>query len=156
MFLRLATTLAGGKISEALPTFQWVAPEVLSGRSYDVAADMYSYGMVLFEILRRQIPFSEFDQFFTSSVEANGEPTMLWKEMAIRDAIHAGLKPSADSIRNELLKRIMLSCWDEPSGRLSSQMAAHMIATANPSWKIAGVVTPNKARSHSRVLSKVS
>jgi hypothetical protein len=100
---------------------------------------MYSYGMLLFEILKREIPFSEFEQFFQPSTDASGQPVMVWKEMAIRDAIQSGLQPTTDNIKNDLLKKLMLMCWNDPSRRPSCKMVAHQIVLANPAWKSASV-----------------
>ena len=38
-------------------TPQWVAPEVLRGGGYSKAADVYSFGMILLELVSRQVPF---------------------------------------------------------------------------------------------------
>mmetsp|Transcript_104460 Transcript_104460/g.185807 ORF Transcript_104460/g.185807 Transcript_104460/m.185807 type:complete len:481 (+) Transcript_104460:60-1502(+) len=40
-----------------LGTCLWMAPELLSGRDYDERADVYSYGIVLFELICRRLPF---------------------------------------------------------------------------------------------------
>lgn len=38
-------------------TYHWMAPEVLDGQSYDEKVDVYSYGICLFEIIARRIPY---------------------------------------------------------------------------------------------------
>ena len=35
-------------------TDPWMAPEVILGHDYDSSADVFSYGIVLFEILTRE------------------------------------------------------------------------------------------------------
>lgn len=35
---------------EILPTWQWLAPEIFNGEHYDERSDVYSFGMVLYEI----------------------------------------------------------------------------------------------------------
>jgi len=40
-----------------LGTCLWMAPELLSGRDYNERADVYSYGIVLFELICRRLPF---------------------------------------------------------------------------------------------------
>jgi hypothetical protein len=38
-------------------TVQWMAPEVLANRSYDEKADVYSFGIILWELLTRECPY---------------------------------------------------------------------------------------------------
>lgn len=38
----------------------WLAPEVVAGLPYWEASDVYSYGMVLWELVARAHPFGEF------------------------------------------------------------------------------------------------
>lgn len=39
-------------------THPWIAPEVLRGEAYAKAADVYSFGMILWEMIARKVPFS--------------------------------------------------------------------------------------------------
>ena len=39
--------------------FRWMAPEVLAGKRYDCAADVYSFGIILWELLTWQIPWED-------------------------------------------------------------------------------------------------
>jgi len=38
-------------------TYHWMAPEVLDGHSYDEKVDVYSYGICLYELVARRIPY---------------------------------------------------------------------------------------------------
>jgi len=49
-----------GKMTVEAGTFHWMAPEVATGR-YDEKADIYSFAMVLFEIICQEIPFEELE-----------------------------------------------------------------------------------------------
>jgi serine/threonine protein kinase len=40
-----------------LPCSQWMAPEVLANQRYSNKADVYSFGMVMWECCARQVPF---------------------------------------------------------------------------------------------------
>jgi serine/threonine protein kinase len=41
-------------------TPQWMAPEVLRGEEYTFSADVYSFGVILWEMISRQQPFADF------------------------------------------------------------------------------------------------
>ena len=40
-------------------THHWIAPEVLRGEEYSQAADVYSFGIILWEMIHRKIPFQD-------------------------------------------------------------------------------------------------
>jgi serine/threonine protein kinase len=42
----------------SLPT--WLAPEVIAGREYTEKSDVYAFGIIMWELLTRQHPFSEY------------------------------------------------------------------------------------------------
>jgi serine/threonine protein kinase len=42
-------------------TFHWMAPEVLAGKPYTIKADIYSYAIVLWEIITRRKPYEDMD-----------------------------------------------------------------------------------------------
>mmetsp|Transcript_113525 Transcript_113525/g.222612 ORF Transcript_113525/g.222612 Transcript_113525/m.222612 type:complete len:293 (+) Transcript_113525:60-938(+) len=48
-----------GKMTVAAGTHHWMAPEVFQGSNYDEMVDVYSFAMIMFEIICREIPFEE-------------------------------------------------------------------------------------------------
>eukprot|EP00397_Hematodinium_sp_SG-2012_P048112 GEMP01054983.1.p1 GENE.GEMP01054983.1~~GEMP01054983.1.p1 ORF type:complete len:310 (+),score=60.17 GEMP01054983.1:130-1059(+) len=48
-----------GKMTMAAGTCHWMAPEVFAGTRYDEKIDVYSYSMILFEVICRLIPFED-------------------------------------------------------------------------------------------------
>merc|ERR1719326_500783 len=48
-----------GKMTKAAGTCHWMAPECFSGASYNEKVDVYSYAMILFEMICREIPFED-------------------------------------------------------------------------------------------------
>merc|ERR1719198_501572 len=48
-------------MTNAAGTFHWMAPEVFTGTRYDEKVDVYSYAMLLFEVICREMPFEEVD-----------------------------------------------------------------------------------------------
>eukprot|EP01103_Thecamoeba_quadrilineata_P014415 TRINITY_DN4300_c0_g1_i2.p1 TRINITY_DN4300_c0_g1~~TRINITY_DN4300_c0_g1_i2.p1 ORF type:complete len:640 (+),score=138.51 TRINITY_DN4300_c0_g1_i2:12-1931(+) len=50
---------AGQNLREVVGSPFWMAPEVIQGLDYDSKADVYSYGVCLYELMTGKIPFSE-------------------------------------------------------------------------------------------------
>eukprot|EP00440_Ansanella_granifera_P062035 gb/GFBE01067253.1/.p1 GENE.gb/GFBE01067253.1/~~gb/GFBE01067253.1/.p1 ORF type:complete len:322 (+),score=41.97 gb/GFBE01067253.1/:1-966(+) len=83
-----------------LGTCLWMAPEVLSGCGYDERADVYSYGVVLYEIICRRLPF-------------DGAPGQTAAATAAR-AVCAGQRPERRHVPpccSAELKSLMEKCW---------------------------------------------
>lgn len=49
-----------GKMTTEAGSFHWMAPEVATGH-YDEKADVYSFGMVLFEFICNEVPFEDLE-----------------------------------------------------------------------------------------------
>lgn len=52
-----------------LPAPYWLAPEIIREEEYTGKADVYAFGIVLWELLTRENPFEEFKKKFTWQVE---------------------------------------------------------------------------------------
>lgn len=86
-------------------TYHWMAPEVLDGNCYDEKVDVYSYGICLYEILARRIPY-----------DGSGlEP------VSIAVAVSKGRRPDTGMVQPDCpadLRFTMECCWaHSPSGR---------------------------------------
>ena len=44
-------------------TYQWMAPEVIASQKYSEKADVFSYGIILWQIASRQPPFKSIFYF---------------------------------------------------------------------------------------------
>eukprot|EP01129_Flabellula_baltica_P009160 TRINITY_DN3697_c0_g1_i2.p1 TRINITY_DN3697_c0_g1~~TRINITY_DN3697_c0_g1_i2.p1 ORF type:complete len:1262 (+),score=287.03 TRINITY_DN3697_c0_g1_i2:42-3827(+) len=145
-------------LSEMLISWQWLAPEVFSANNatYDTSADMYSFGMVFWEILTRDIPYSEFEQFintrsFTLSQEEladtelvsslssqgytiNGSEVIqeVYKEHDIKEEIvKKHLRPTLPPIGDQMIRILIEKCWSPvPSERPTVQEAIDLITQA--------------------------
>ena len=47
----------------------WLAPEIMDGSSYTKKVDVYSFGIILYELISCKIPFSEYNISFTTKLE---------------------------------------------------------------------------------------
>jgi len=73
----------------------WMAPEVMMGEPFNEKADVYSFGIVLWEILTRQEPFQEFENY-----------------EEFRDAIcNRHVRPLIPPTCHPTLKQLMEACW---------------------------------------------
>jgi len=82
----------------------YIAPEVMQGISYDEKIDVYSYALILYEMISRNIPFenSSSSDIYKKVVEQNSRP----------DINNCSIFPS--------LKALIVKCWDaNPVTRLS-------------------------------------
>merc|ERR1719223_1913625 len=50
-----------GQMTVGAGTQHWMAPEVFKGGDYDEKVDIYSFSMVLFEVICREVPFEDED-----------------------------------------------------------------------------------------------
>ena len=64
------TRLLAEKMTLKVGTFQWMAPEVIVSKHYTEKADVYSFGIILWEIASREPPFKS---WFISAQRPPGE-----------------------------------------------------------------------------------
>mmetsp|Transcript_89217 Transcript_89217/g.257250 ORF Transcript_89217/g.257250 Transcript_89217/m.257250 type:complete len:295 (+) Transcript_89217:47-931(+) len=86
-----------GKMTMAAGTCHWMAPEVVAGNTYDEKVDVYSFAMILFEIICREIPFEDEE---TADV---GRLTL------------QGQRPDLEAVPPDCPKHLfdlMIACWD--------------------------------------------
>lgn len=70
-----------------------MAPEIFNGEKYTVKADVYSFGILMWEIFTRKKPFEEMDHFKIPVAVSKGERPPLGKEV------------------NESASKIIKQCW---------------------------------------------
>ena len=46
---------------------RWLAPEVVTDQAYSTAADVYSFGLILWELLTWQLPWADLGPFQVGS-----------------------------------------------------------------------------------------
>ncbi|OQR93258.1 protein kinase [Achlya hypogyna] len=100
-------------------TYRWMAPEILQFNHYTVAADIFSFGMLLSEFDSHQIPYAN------TLNEKNGKPLV---DTAIMGMVIAGtLKPTFSATMPEWLRDIATNCVAaDPAGRPTAYKLAYI------------------------------
>eukprot|EP01129_Flabellula_baltica_P011673 TRINITY_DN5160_c0_g1_i1.p1 TRINITY_DN5160_c0_g1~~TRINITY_DN5160_c0_g1_i1.p1 ORF type:complete len:1628 (-),score=299.40 TRINITY_DN5160_c0_g1_i1:54-4937(-) len=111
----------------------WLAPEVMMNESFGTPADVYPFGVVCWELLARDLPFSEVK--FTSR-----------REKLILDGQRPDI-PDCHPLYNNLISR----CWAQKPGKrptfnhIFNIMIPELIQTDNPElWNIILSYTSNR------------
>ncbi len=73
----------------------WMAPEVLEGKEFSTSADVYSFGIVLWEIFTRKEPFSQFRNY------------QKFKEAVVKQGVRPRIPPECPPSLAQLIER----CW---------------------------------------------
>eukprot|EP00918_Siedleckia_nematoides_P063368 GHVU01137964.1.p1 GENE.GHVU01137964.1~~GHVU01137964.1.p1 ORF type:complete len:416 (+),score=68.43 GHVU01137964.1:787-2034(+) len=113
-------------VTGAAGTYHWMAPEVVRNEQYDEKADVFSFGIVLYELLSGAIPYSN-----TSADTAGAEGSSA-RDVALSAA--RGVRPDLSLIPGECptsLRKTMECCWDPlPANRPSFAYVLDVIARA--------------------------
>lgn len=122
--------LVTSSVEGSLETWEWMAPETFytsataatsltsSQTTYHLSADIYSYGIICWEIASRDYPFNEFrsDPIY---FDKNGN----FSALLIKHAIVQGLRPSihlADHDTPAEFRNLIENCWNSnPNERWS-------------------------------------
>lgn len=94
----LSSYLWGDRVylQKCVGTLRWRAPELQSGSRYNEKVDVFSYGMVLYEVILRKTPFQGMERHVAQGhVEAGEPPDISGIPKACPDA----------------LQIVMLACW---------------------------------------------
>ena len=81
-------------------TIQWMPPEVLLGEDFGTPVDIYSFGVVMFELCFREIPFFGYEENIISAKIIKGERPQIRQQQLDRDGLGG-------------MAEVMLSCWAE-------------------------------------------
>ena len=107
-----------------------LAPEILQGTLYDERSDLFSYGIVCYEIHSRRMPYDEHTQFQVEvdnwvefgpngeTIQKHGKKNM-WKNYgkdAIREIIENDLRPSIPKGLDPEWNKIISGCFSRNPG----------------------------------------
>ncbi|KAJ0174580.1 hypothetical protein K1T71_009688 [Dendrolimus kikuchii] len=103
-----ATYMTNNKGSAA-----WMAPEVFEGSTYTEKCDVFSWGIILWEVLSRRKPFEEGGSAFR----------IMW-------AVHTGQRPNLIEGCPEPIEQLMTQCWHKvPTERPSMAKVVEIMNT---------------------------
>ncbi|KAH0679962.1 hypothetical protein KY290_023754 [Solanum tuberosum] len=92
----------GGVMTAETGTYRWMAPEIINHQPYDQKADVFSFAIVLWELLTAKVPYD----------------TMTPLQAAL--GVRQGLRPELPENAHPRLLDLMQRCWvDIPSDRPS-------------------------------------
>ena len=98
-------------------TVKWMAPEVLSNGPYSDKADIYSFSLILWEILHEEKFFTEFK--FNSQLEVQ--------------VVNHDLRPPITNTMSESMKKLIEDCWNpDPSNRPSAAKVTKRLLKMKP------------------------
>ena len=135
-------TILDFKLKEALSTWQWMAPEVLNNEGYGETSDVFSFGIVVCEVLRRDEPYTQFTEFLETVSEwveftESGAQTLvkgkkeLWKNYGrdcIRAIIEKDLRPTVPQECEQEWKLLVAHCFDKaPFKRWTFHEISHFL-----------------------------
>ena len=95
------TIEASGHMTAETGTYRWMAPEVIEHRPYGGKADVFSFGVVLWELLTGRVPYADMTPL-----------------QAAVGVVQKGLRPAIPQGCPAGLAEVMAACWDaSPAAR---------------------------------------
>ncbi|KOM45268.1 hypothetical protein LR48_Vigan06g057400 [Vigna angularis] len=77
-------------------TYRWMAPEVIEHKPYDQKADVFSFGIALWELLTGELPYS-----------------CLTPLQAAVGVVQKGLRPTIPKTTHPRLSELLQRCWQQ-------------------------------------------
>uniref|UniRef100_A0A182LTQ6 Mitogen-activated protein kinase kinase kinase 7 n=1 Tax=Anopheles culicifacies TaxID=139723 RepID=A0A182LTQ6_9DIPT len=74
----------------------WMAPEVFEGSTYTEKCDVFSWGIILWEVIAREQPFKHIDSSYA----------IMWR-------VHRGCRPPLIEHCPKPIEQLMIQCWDK-------------------------------------------
>ncbi|OQR84331.1 serine/threonine protein kinase [Achlya hypogyna] len=91
-------------------TYRWMAPEVIGHEPYSMKADVYSYGVILWEMLAKEQPFKGMSPIQGTS---SGWAAQLRKRVAAFAVARQQMRPAFPKDTPESLQQLVETCWHQ-------------------------------------------
>ncbi|KAI9080454.1 hypothetical protein K1719_037568 [Acacia pycnantha] len=88
--------IQSGVMTAETGTYRWMAPEIIEHKPYDQKADVFSFGITLWELLTRELPYS----YLTPLQAAVG-------------VVQKGLRPTIPKSTHPRLSELLQRCWQQ-------------------------------------------
>jgi hypothetical protein len=88
------TRLKAEAMTNKIGTYQWMAPEVIQGQDYSEKADVYSFGIIMWELATRKPPFRELNGLEVS-----------------QEVVKNDLRPALPKRCPDPFLKLMQRCW---------------------------------------------
>ena len=139
-----AKELKGGDFNEC-----WTAPEILKAAAYNSKVDVYSFGIVMWELLELGHPFKEYEEIYGKL-----------PRLDFFEAIIDGLRPTFPPNCPQDYEKLVRACWateadDRPSFARIGEMLVEMESIA-AQWDVGNVEAASKAFASSTLASSLS
>ncbi|TXG53322.1 hypothetical protein EZV62_022491 [Acer yangbiense] len=117
----------GGVMTAETGTYRWMAPEVINHQPYDQKADVFSFAIVLWELVTAKVPYD----------------TMTPLQAAL--GVRQGLRPDIPENAHPKLLDLMQRCWEaDPSKRPSfSELKVELEVLIVEAQETSGAVNGN-------------
>ncbi|KAK1798239.1 hypothetical protein P4O66_006652, partial [Electrophorus voltai] len=110
----------------------YLSPEVIQGGMSSVKADMYSFGILIWEVLNRRRPCEGLEQLQTLLLSAQGGP---------ETQVQVQLLP-LETPQSHVLTQLMISCWSsEPEQRPQAEECAAVLRKVMAAFEVDAFTT---------------
>jgi cGMP-dependent protein kinase len=107
-----AKRLVGGRTVTVIGTPHYMAPEVIAGHSYGLSADLWSLGVVLYELLYSKLPFGDTLTNPMDVYKAVSTGKLVFPDHRHADANHLiGLLLNSNSVSRTTAKKVKRHIW---------------------------------------------
>lgn len=134
-------------------TVSWIAPEVFEKQPYDEKADVYSFGIVMWELYTKQTPFQDLNTFEIPMAVIKGDRPSIPKDCPkdyaklMQSCWHK--KPAKRPTFPKIVKSLLKISKDVVGDSLLSSTPSPLLSRTGPSFSAAAIVIRRSSESPS-------